>query len=256
MKRWAVLLYGAACYAVFLGVFLYLAGFLMNAVVPKSMDSGAAMPVGQALLIDLGLVLLFGVQHTVMARPTFKQAWTKIVPKPIERSTYVMATNLVLIALFAFWQPVDLIVWNVQSSAARMLMYGLCATGFLIVLVTTFLIDHFDLFGMRQVWLYFRGKPYTPIAFRQPGVYKLIRHPLYIGWILSFWATPTMSIVHLAFAAGMTAYILIAIYFEERNLAEAHGADYENYRRNVPMFIPRLTKSDSREAVPSQVEQV
>ncbi|HSG72764.1 MAG TPA: isoprenylcysteine carboxylmethyltransferase family protein, partial [Planctomycetaceae bacterium] len=135
-------------------------------------------------------------------------------------------------------------------------LYGLFATGILIVLVTTFLIDHFDLFGMRQVWLYFRGKPYTPIAFRQPGVYKLIRHPLYVGWILSFWATPTMSVVHLAFAAGMTAYILIAIYFEERNLAEAHGADYENYRRNVPMFIPRLNKSDSREAVPSQVEQV
>ncbi len=241
MKRWGVLCYGVACYAVFFGVFLYLAGFLGNFLVPRTMDSPAAGSVGLGLLVNLGLIALFGIQHSVMARPTFKRWWTQFVPKPIERSTYVMATNVALILMFCFWQPTGMILWDVESPVLRGVVHAIFALGFLTVLVTTFLINHFDLFGLRQVWLYFRGREYQPIRFRNPGPYRFVRHPLYVGWLLAFWATPTMSLMHFVFAAGMTGYILIAIVFEERNLAEEHGEAYEQYRRTTPMLIPRFS---------------
>ena len=194
-----------------------------------------------AALINTLLIALFGVQHTVMARPTFKKWWTRFVPEPIERSTYVLFTNAALILLFWQWQPMGGIVWDVANPLGRAVLYGLFAFGWLTVLVTTFLINHFDLFGLRQVWLYLRGKRYTNLGFKMPGPYRIVRHPLYVGWLTAFWATPTMTAAHLLFAVGMTIYILVAIQFEERNLVEYFGQQYEDYRRRVPMFVPRLT---------------
>jgi protein-S-isoprenylcysteine O-methyltransferase Ste14 len=238
MKRFLVLTYGVVHYVVFLGVFLYLAAFIGNLWVPRSMDSAPVAPLWSALLIDTLLIALFGLQHSVMARPSFKQWWTKFVPRPIERSTYVMFTNAALILLFTFWQPIGGTVWDVENAAGRAVLWTLFSAGWIAVLVTTWLINHFDLFGLRQVWLYFRGKPYTHIGFRAPGPYQYVRHPLYAGWITAFWATPTMTLTHLVFALGMTTYIFIAIPFEERNLVTYHGKDYADYRRRVPMLIP------------------
>ena len=246
MKRFLVLIYGLVSYFVFLGVFLYLAGFLGNLWVPRSIDSAPVGPLWQALLIDTLLIAMFGVQHSVMARPAFKRWWTKFVPTPIERSTYVMCTNAALILLFAFWQPIGGMIWDVQQPIAQGALYALFALGWLIVLITTFLINHFDLFGLRQVWLYFKGTPYTHIGFRAPGPYRFVRHPLYVGWIMAFWATPTMTLTHLVFAAGMTTYILVAIPFEERNLVTFHGRPYDDYRRKVPMLIPGLGSRDGK----------
>ncbi len=242
MKRFLVLTYGVASYAVCLGVFLYLAAFIGNLWVARSMDSMPAAPLWRALLIDTMLIAVFGLQHSVMARPSFKRWWTRYVPEPIERSTYVMFTNAALILLFAFWQPIGGTVWEVQDRTGRAALWTLYAMGWLTVLATTFLINHFDLFGLRQVWLYFRGKPYTHIGFRTPGPYQFVRHPLYVGWITAFWATPTMTLTHLVFALGLTSYILMAIPFEERNLATYHGKNYADYRRRVPMLIPGTRK--------------
>lgn len=240
MKRLLVLLYGVANYLVFLGVFLYLAAFVGNLGVPRSLDSAPVGPLWLALLIDVLLIALFGVQHSVMARPTFKRGWTKYVPAPMERSTYVLFTNAALILLFAFWQPIGGTVWAVEHPTGRAALWTLFGLGWLTVLVTTFLINHFDLFGLRQVWLHFRNKPYTHVGFRTPGPYRYVRHPLYVGWMMAFWATPTMTLSHLVFAAGMSAYILVAIPFEERNLLLYHGRKYADYRRRVPMLIPGL----------------
>lgn len=243
MKRLAVLAFGLVSYAVFLGTFLYLAGFTANLLVPKSMDSAPVTPLWSALLVNTLLVVLFAVQHTVMARPTFKQWWTRFVPQPVERSTYVLLTCLALILLFWQWRPMGGIIWDFRQPAARAAFYAICAVGWLTVLVSTCLINHFDLFGLRQVWLYFRGKPYTQLGFVTPGPYKLIRHPLYVGWMIAFWATPTMSAAHLLFATGMTAYMLVAIPFEERNLLDFHGEKYAMYRRRVPMLLPLRSKA-------------
>lgn len=248
MKRLLVLAYGVVNYIIFLGVFLYLAAFLTNLWVPRSLDSTPVAPLGVALLIDTLLIALFGLQHSVMARPGFKRWWTKIVPEPIERSTYVMFTDAALILLFIFWQPIGGRVWDVQDPTGRAALWTLAALGWLTVLATTFLINHFDLFGLRQVWLYFRGKPYTHIAFRTPGPYQFVRHPLYVGWIMAFWATPTMTITHLLFALGMTTYILIAVPFEERDLVRYHGKSYADYRRRVPMLIPGTGKREKTPA--------
>ena len=242
MKRTLVLAYGLVNYAIFGGTFLYLAGFLGNLAVPKSMDSAPVGPLWVALAVNTLLVALFAAQHSVMARPAFKEWWTKFVPQPIERSTYVLFTNLALILLFWHWRPMGGIIWDVEHPAGRAALYALFAVGWLTVLVTTFLINHFDLFGLRQVWLFFRGKPYKHLGFVTPGPYKFIRHPLYVGWMTAFWATPTMSIAHLLFAVGMTAYMLVAIQFEERNLLEFHGEKYAAYRRRVPMLIPFRAK--------------
>src|SRR5436190_20130514 len=223
MKRILVFAYGLICYVGFLGTFLYLAAFLGNLFPVGGRDSPATTPFWQALLIDALLVGVFGVQHSVMARPKFKKWWTRFVPEPMERSTYVMFSNLALILLFWQWRPLGGVIWDVQDPVGRVIFHGLLGVGFLIVLVTTFLINHFDLFGLRQVWLYLRGQPYTGLTFKTPGPYKVIRHPMYVGWITAFCATPTMTIAHLVFAAGMTIYILVAIWFEQRDLAEFHG---------------------------------
>ena len=240
MKRFAIFAYGLVNYVIFLGVFLYFIGFLGNLLVPRAIDAEPTEPFWQAAAVNLALILVFGLQHSVMARPAFKQWWTLFVPHEAERSTYVLFTNLALILLFWQWRPMGVVIWNVTDPIGRGLLYGLYALGWLTVLVTTFLINHFDLFGLRQSWLALLGKPYTHLGFKTPGPYRLVRHPLYVGWLLAFWATPTMTIGHLVFALGMTVYILVAIGFEERDLADFHGPAYEHYRKTVPMLVPRL----------------
>ncbi len=241
-RRIAIFVYGTVCYAIFLGVFLYAAGFMLNWLVPKSIDSGAAPAVPIALAANLGLLGLFGLQHSVMARPSFKRWWTRIVPAEAERSTYVLASNAAMIALFAGWQPLPGVVYALEHPALRAIAYGTFALGIVTILVSTFLIDHFDLFGMRQVWLALRGKPYTQRPFGTPGLYKHIRHPLYVGWFLFFWSTPVMSVGHLLMALGTTGYILVAIVFEERDLLAYFGADYRAWRERTPLFLPRLRR--------------
>lgn len=239
MGRMAVFLYGVLGYVIFLGVFLYAIGFLGNFGVPVTLDADASGPMGKAILINSLLLGLFAVQHSVMARPWFKRAITRFLPQPMERSTYVLASNLAMIVLFWKWQPMGGVLWDLSGTgfgAALQVLFGL---GWLLVLVSTFLINHFDLFGLRQVWLYLRGRDYKPLPFGTPGPYRLVRHPLYVGWITVFWAAPTMTIAHLFFAVMTTAYILVAIRFEERDLVKEHGASYAEYRRNVPMLIPR-----------------
>jgi protein-S-isoprenylcysteine O-methyltransferase Ste14 len=238
--------YGLFAYTLFVGTYLYAIGFVGNFGVPTRLDSSAQGPLGQALLINLLLLGVFAVQHSVMARPAFKAVWTRIVPRPVERSTYVLFSSLALTLMFALWQPMGVVIWNVENPAVRGLLYGLVATGFIVVLVSTFLINHFDLFGLRQVYLYLRGREYTPLRFKTPLFYKHIRHPLYLGWLFAFWAAPTMTVAHLVFAVMTTAYILIAIRFEERDLITMHGEHYVRYRRDVPMLIPRvLTTTES-----------
>jgi len=238
MKRWAVFTYGVGAYVVFLGTFLYALGFVGNFGVPKSMDSPREVPLGAALLVNVSLLTLFAVQHSGMARRGFKEALARVLPEAAERSTYVLASSLALIALFAFWSPLGGTVWEVTDPIGRAVLLSLFAFGWGLVLVSTFLINHFDLFGLRQVWLYLRGIPYTPLGFRTPGPYKMVRHPLYVGWLFAFWATPTMTVTHFFFATVTTAYILVGLHLEERDLVRAFGSTYESYRRAVPMLIP------------------
>jgi len=243
MTRIIFFLYGLIAYTIFFGSFLYAIGFMGNFIVPKSLDSGVAEgTVYQALFINMLLLVIFAIQHSVMARPSFKKWWTKIVPQAIERSTYVLFSSLLLILLFILWQPIGGIIWNVQDSIWQNIIYSLFALGWLLVLMSTFLINHFDLFGLRQVYFYLLGKEYTEIGFVSPGLYKYTRHPLYLGWLLAFWATPTMTIAHLVFAIVTTVYILIAIQFEERDLMNILGKSYADYRQKVPMLIPFFKK--------------
>src|SRR5262245_17543052 len=229
--------YGVVCYLVFFATFLYAIGFIGNFGVPKSIDSGAQTFLAYALAINTLLLGVFAVQHSVMARQWFKRAWTLIVPAPAERSTYVLLSSLALILLFWKWQAIGGVIWNVTNPAERVALYALYASGWIIVLVATFLINHFDLFGLRQVWLHLRGREYTSLAFRTPGLYRLVRHPLYVGWLLVFWSAPVMTAAHLVFAIATTAYILLAIQFEERDLLRFHP-EYADYRRRVPMILP------------------
>jgi protein-S-isoprenylcysteine O-methyltransferase Ste14 len=252
-NRIAAFVYGVVCYLAFFATFLYAIGFMGNFGVPKTMDSGLQGPFLEALLINSLLLGLFAVQHSVMARPWFKKAWTKLVPQVVERSTYVLFSSVALLLLFALWQPMGGVIWNVENASARAILYAIYAIGLLTVLVATFLINHFDLFGLRQVWLNLIGRPYKSLPFKTPGLYRYVRHPLYVGWLLSFWATPTMTVAHLVFAVATSLYIFVAIQFEENDLVQAHR-EYAEYRERVPMLVPvRSTKVVERETAPSQV---
>src|SRR5688500_11293125 len=206
--------YGVVSYVIFLGTFLYAIGFIGTLGTPTALDAPSSDPLGLALATNAGLLMLFAVQHSVMARPWFKERWTRVVPPPIERATYVLFSSLALILLFWQWRPLGGEVWSVERPAGRLVLWGLFAFGWGLVLVSTFLINHFDLFGLRQVWLHLRGRPYTMLRFRTPGPYRLVRHPLYVGWFFAFWMTPTMTLSHLLFAVATSAYSLTAIQFE------------------------------------------
>src|SRR5215475_8438310 len=232
MRRIAGFAYGSVSYVIFLVTFLYAVGFIGNFGVPKSLDSAAAGSWTTALAIDIGLLALFALQHSVMARRGFKSFLTRFITPALERSTYVLASSLALLLLFWQWRPLGGVVWDVQNPIGRTLLYAGFAFGWGLVLVTTFLINHFDLFGLRQVWLHLRGRPYRPLPFRTPGPYRLVRHPLYVGWLFAFWSTPTMTVTHLLFAVMTTAYILVAIWFEERDLVAAHP-EYSEYQSRV-----------------------
>ncbi len=240
IKRQLFFAYGLLAYALFAATAVYGIGFLGNFMVPKTINSGEAGPMLPALLINTGLIALFGLQHSIMARPAFKRRWTRLVPEPIERSTYVIFSSAAMLALFFLWQPLPAVIWDIAEPAGRMLMYTLYGSGWLIVIAVSCLINHFDLFGVRQVYYYLKGQEYPHLKFVTPGPYRLVRHPLYIGWLLAFWATPTMTLGHFILATAILAYILVAIRFEERDLIAFHGQDYLEYTRQVPMLIPRL----------------
>ncbi len=246
MGRFLAFLYGMVAYLLFLISFLYAIGFVGNLAVPKSIDSGTSAGLGSALVIDLVLLSLFAIQHSGMARPAFKRWWTRIVPQPVERSTYVLLSSLVLLLLYWQWQPLTGIFWQAQNPAGRMVLQVVFWLGWLIVLVSTFMINHFDLFGLRQVYLHARRGAYTPTGFRAPGFYKYIRHPIMLGFIIAFWATPDMTFGHLLFALMTTGYILVALQMEERDLVSHHGESYQRYQRRVSMLFPfrRCEESD------------
>lgn len=240
MKRTAILIYGTISYATFLGTFLYAIGFIGNIAVPKSIDTGIEGPWVTALAVNALLLTIFALQHSIMARPAFKRWITRLIPESTERSTYVMASNLAFIALFWAWRPMSSTVFAIDSELLADVVTGIFFAGVGLVLYSTFLIDHFDLFGLRQVWLQFRGQPYVEKPFVTPSLYQHIRHPLYLGWFIVFWATPTMTVGHLLMALGTTGYILVAIVFEERDLCNALSSDYAAYRERTPKFIPNL----------------
>jgi protein-S-isoprenylcysteine O-methyltransferase Ste14 len=241
MNRLTIFIYGLLGYVAFLATFFYAVGFIGNFAVPKSMDSPADGPWQTALLVDVGLLSLFALQHSVMARPAFKRLLTRIIPAEAERSTYVLASSLALLLLFWKWRPLGGTVWEVQNSLGASLFYAAYAFGWVLVLLATVVINHFDLFGLRQVWLHLQGRPQSALKFATPFLYRVVRHPLYVGWITVFWSTPVMTVTHLFFALMTTAYILVAIQLEERDLIAKHP-EYFDYRRQVPMIVPGLPR--------------
>lgn len=243
MGKLAVFSYGAISYVIFLVAFLYAIGFVGNLAVPKTIDSGPVTPFAQALLINVVLLGLFAIQHNVMARPWFKKRWTMIVPESIERSTFVLFASLLLLLLYWQWRPMPATVWNIDNAVGRTILHALFWLGWATVLLSTFMINHFDLFGLRQVFMNLRGQAYRPLEFKTSGLYKLVRHPLMLGFIIAFWATPTMTVGHLVFAIVTTVWILISIQLEERDLIKSHGLEYENYRKATSMLLPIPKKS-------------
>lgn len=250
MRRKLFFAYGVAAHALFFVVYAWMAAFVGNfsfGILP-TIDGPRSGSLLGAVSIDVALIALFGIQHSVMARPTFKRWWTRIIPAPIERSTYVMISNVLMILLMWQWRPIGGAVWDVKAPVLRAALYGLFAAGWLMVPAVSLMISHFDLFGTRQVWLHLKGKEYSHLAFRTPMAYRAVRHPLYVGWMIAFWATPTMTVTHLLFAVLFSAYILIAIPFEERNLVAHYGALYETYRRNVGGLVPKMKWRSSASA--------
>lgn len=248
MKRYLTIGYGAAAYLLFVVAFLYAIGFVGNLVVPRSVDHGTTASISEAVVVNLMLLGLFGVQHSVMARPGFKRWWTRIVPTSIERSTYVVLASVVLLVLYWQWRTMPALIWDVQEPAGRLVMWSAFWLGWVIVFASTFMINHFDLFGLRQVYLAWRGKPYTDLAFRTLFFYRLVRHPLMLGFIIAFWAAPTMTAGHLLFSIGTTGYILLAIQFEERDLLASLGDQYRDYRSGTSMLVP-LPRRRTAEAI-------
>ncbi len=241
MKRLLFFAYGVLCHLLFLITFAALAAFVGNLFLPRTIDGpSSGGSIAAALAIDLALLAAFAVQHSVMARPAFKRLWTRIVPQPIERSTYVLISCLVTGLLIWQWRPIPLVIWNVENTVGWSIGMALFAIGWLSVPIVSLMINHFDLFGTRQVWLYLQGKDYTPLPFRTPLAYAWVRHPLYVGWALAFWASPTMTAGHFLFAGVLTIYMAAAALVEERDLIAHFGKQYEDYRRNVPMFVPCL----------------
>lgn len=252
MGRVATLGYGVVVYAFFFATFLYLIGFVGDAsFLPHTVNRGAVLTEStmMALVINLALLALFGVQHSVMARPAFKARWTRIIPHAIERSTYVLITSLILILMFWLWQPLVQTIWSVEATAGVFVLWALFFLGWGLVLLSTFAINHFDLFGLRQVWFHFRKETQPPIPFKTSGLYRLVRHPIYVGFILAFWSTPVMTLGHLVFALGMTVYAVVGVIHEERDLTAHFGDAYRDYRRRVPMLVPlpRLRASSKRD---------
>jgi protein-S-isoprenylcysteine O-methyltransferase Ste14 len=248
MSRILTIGYGAVCYVAFLAAFLYAIGFVGNLVVPRTIDNGIDAPIAEAIAVNLLLLGLFAVQHSVMARPAFKRWWTRFVPKTIERSTYVLVSSLLLFLLFWQWRTMPAMIWDVDWMAGRVMLWILFALGWVIALLSTFMINHFDLFGLRQVYLAWREKPYSNLEFRESLLYRVVRHPLMLGFIIAFWATPTMTAGHLLFAVATTGYILIAMQLEEHDLIAALGERYRDYRGRVPMLIPGLRRRGDRTA--------
>ncbi len=245
MKRFVFFVYGVICYAATVASLVYAAGFIANIGVPKSIDTAPSSNILTALLVDLGLLGIFALQHSIMARPGFKNWWTRVVPETIERSTYCLASSAALGLMMWMWQPMGGTIWHIEMTGLRYALFGISLIGWVVVYYSSFLINHFDLFGMRQVWLHLFGKPYTALKFDEPVLYRYVRHPLYFGLLLAVWATPTMTAAHLFFAVGVLGYILVGIQLEERDLVANLGATYASYRRRVPMLVPKFKRDQS-----------